>query len=147
MRLNMALPTASEINVFDSLDERCACEHFLGKTIEQAETLFRDNAPRYQEDLMWMGPVAFRYYLAAYIRYIQSDEASGDSDAVNCFHGLIEWRVKHTRADVVPIRQALESACRYIIQNFRKFDVAPLYGNLCGAFEALLAELNAPHAR
>ena len=37
------LPTAEEINVFDSLDERHAVEVFLGKDLEQAEALFREN--------------------------------------------------------------------------------------------------------
>ena len=52
------LPTAEEINVFDSLDERCAVKNFLGKNQEQAHSLFRENFLRYQEDLMWMGPIA-----------------------------------------------------------------------------------------
>lgn len=38
------LPTCREINVYDSLDERSACEHFLGKTLEEAEALFRENS-------------------------------------------------------------------------------------------------------
>jgi hypothetical protein len=38
------LPTREEINVFDSLDERAACDHFLNKTLDEAEALFRENA-------------------------------------------------------------------------------------------------------
>jgi hypothetical protein len=43
----MALPTRDDINVHDSLDERSACEHFFGKTLEGAETLFRENSLYY----------------------------------------------------------------------------------------------------
>src|SRR6185437_15714897 len=57
------LPTAEEINVFDSLDELDAVEHFLGKDLEQAQSLFRENFLRYQEDLMFMGPKAFQFYV------------------------------------------------------------------------------------
>jgi hypothetical protein len=88
----MKLPTAAEINIHDSLDERSACEHFLGKSVAEAETLFRDNALYYQEDLMFMGPIAFRYYVPAFINYIRGEGSSrGDSDAINCFHGLVKF--------------------------------------------------------
>ena len=63
------IPTSNEINVYDSLDERSACEHFQGKNLDEAELLFRENSLCYQEDLMWMGPMAFRYYVEAAIRY------------------------------------------------------------------------------
>ena len=51
----MTLPTAADINVHDSLDEQHACQVFLGKSIDQAEALFRENGLFYQEDLMGMG--------------------------------------------------------------------------------------------
>jgi hypothetical protein len=142
----MALPTASDINVFDSLDERSACEHFLGKTIEQAEAMFRDNAIRYQEDLMWMGPAAFRYYLPAFIAYIKSSSACGDADAINCFHGLIQWWLKHYRSDFLSVRDVVEAACRYILEDYGKFRVTSVYGDLSKALKELLAELDAPYA-
>lgn len=40
-------PTEQEINVFDSLDERCAVRSFLGKDADQAQALFRENFGRY----------------------------------------------------------------------------------------------------
>ena len=70
------IPSRSDINVFDTLDERDACEHFLGKNIDEAEALFREDFLCYQEDLMWMGPRAFRYYVHAAINYIHSDAAT-----------------------------------------------------------------------
>src|SRR4051794_16209879 len=83
----MTLPTQAEINVYDSLDERCACSHFLGKTLEDAQALFASNALAYQEDLMFMGPIAFRYYLEAAIRYI---EATRDDVMVSALAGVLE---------------------------------------------------------
>ena len=81
----MTLPTRQEINVHDSLDEQSACEHFLGKTLEEAEALFRDNSLYYQEDLMFMGPIGFRFYVPALVNYIRSNAATGDADIINCF--------------------------------------------------------------
>lgn len=43
----MQLPSRDEINVHDSLDERSACDSFLGKTLEQAEALFHENSLDY----------------------------------------------------------------------------------------------------
>src|SRR5580704_9995421 len=75
------LPTEEEISVFDSLDERWAVIHFLGKDLEQAQALFRENFLHYQEALMWMGPKAFRFYVLAAIKYLLSEESNGNSDA------------------------------------------------------------------
>src|SRR6476659_4855107 len=132
------IPTREQINVDDSLDERVACEHFLGKSVAEAEALFRDNALLYQEDLMWMGPVAFRYYVTAIIRYIQSEAASGDPDIINCFAGLLEFRLEHEPNELRPIMDQLSSICRYVVERYQKFDVAPdIYGDMRTRFARL----------
>src|SRR5687768_7119908 len=126
----MGPPGAKQINVNDSLDEQWACKHFLGKTVEQAELLFRENALYYQEALGWMGPVAFRYYISAFIRYIQSEHSAGDADAVSCFASILEQRIEKTR-DVSPVAGALADACRYVMKHYDRFDVdQSIYGDL-----------------
>ncbi len=79
------VPSEADINVYDSLDERWAVGNFLGKTLQQAEELFRESAVTYQEDLQHMGPVAFRFYVPAFVSYLRSAVSSGDSYAVNGF--------------------------------------------------------------
>lgn len=135
----MTLPTAKEINVHDSLDEQHACKIFLGKSIEEAEALFRENAIFYHEDLMWMGPVAFRFYSAAAIRYIRSEAASGDSDAINSLVGVLEFRLeREPPAELIPIAAELASVCDFIIQHYERFDIAPeIYGDIRARFQAL----------
>ena len=81
--MTASLPTLADINVHDSLDERSAVEHFFGQDLLQAEVLFRENFLYYQEDLMWMGPRAFCFYVDAAIAYLLSPAASGDSDAIH----------------------------------------------------------------
>jgi hypothetical protein len=46
----MTIPSATDINGHDSLDERHAGKIFLGQSLEEA--LFRENALCYFEDLM-----------------------------------------------------------------------------------------------
>lgn len=138
----MSLPTREEINIHDSLDERNACAHFLGKTLKQAEELFRENSIDYQEDLMWMGIGAFKYYVQAFISYIQSKESAGDSDAINCFAGLLEFRVEREQENLNPIAQQLANACRYIISHYDRFDVTTeIYGDLRARYEGLIQKL------
>jgi hypothetical protein len=81
----MRLPTAKDISPkfgtdYEGNDERCAREHFLGKSLDEAEALFRQNALFYEEDLLWMGAPAFRYYVPAFIRYIRSEHSRCDPD-------------------------------------------------------------------
>ncbi|MFO1042272.1 MAG: hypothetical protein U0941_10835 [Planctomycetaceae bacterium] len=132
----MTLATRQDINVHDSLDERSACEHFLGKSLEEAEGLFRENSFYYQEDLMFMGASAFRFYVRAVISYIQSEAATGDSDIINCFAGLLEHRAEFESQELVA--PLLASACRYIIEHYDTFTLTPdIYGDLRPRFQAL----------
>ena len=134
----MTLPTAKEINPYDDLDGQVACKNFLGKSLDEAEALFRENSTCYQEDLMWMGPVAFRFYVPALIHYIQSESATGDSDIINCFAGLLEFRLEHEAAELVPIAEQLASVCSYVVQYYNRFDLTPeIYGDLRPRFQAL----------
>jgi hypothetical protein len=121
----MSLPSRQDINVHDSLDERSACEHFLGRTLEQAEALFRENWHYYQEDLMWMGPAAFRFYVQAVFRYIQSEAAAGDSSVISCLAMILEFRLEHESAELAPIADQLVSICAYIIDQRERFDFTP----------------------
>ena len=134
----MNLPTREEINVHDSLDERTACEHFLGKTLDEAEELFQENSLYYQEDLMWMGPIAFRFYVQALLNYIQSDSSIGDSDIINCFADFLEYRLEREAAELRPIAENLASVCAYIVHYHAKFELQPeIYGDLRPRFKNL----------
>jgi hypothetical protein len=134
----MTLPTRQDINLHDSLDERHACEIFLGKSLEEAEALFRENALFYHEDLMWMGPVAFRFYVGAAIRYIQSEAAAGDSDAVNSFVGVLEYWSEHEPAELVPIAAPLAAFCGYIVEHHDRFDLTlEIHGDVRARFQVL----------
>lgn len=121
----MTVPTRNDINVHDSLDERKACEHFLGKTVEQAEALFRENPIYYQEDLMWMGPVAFRYYIRAATNYIRSGAATGDSAMVICLASLLEFRLEYESAELEPVAQELAAVCGYVLDHYERFILTP----------------------
>lgn len=134
----MTLPTRQDINVHDSLDERSACEHFLGKSLDEAEALFRENALYYQEDLMFMGASAFRFYVSAAIGYIQSEAATHDSDIIICFASILEHRLEFEAEKLVAVASQLFAVCRYILAHYDRFDLSPeVYGDLRPRFQLL----------
>ncbi len=129
--MHLVLPTAEEINIHDSLDERHACRMFLGKTVAEAETLFRENALLYSEDLLWMGPIAFQFYLRAFVNYLEGSASAGDSDAINCFVGLIEFRAEQCPETLRTVRAEIGATCRGLAANIDKFDAGQgIYGEL-----------------
>ena len=134
----MTIPTRQDINVHDSLDERTACEHFLGKNLAEAEGLFREASITYQEDLMFMGASAFRFYVQAAISYIKSEAATGDSDIISCFAGILEHRLEHEADELRPIAERLAATCGYIIEHYDRFDLSPdVYGDIRPRFQTL----------
>ena len=72
------LPSKSDINIHNSLDEQSAVEYFLDKNLIEAECLFRDNFLYYYGYLMWMGPIAFNYYVQAAVNYLLGPDSVGD---------------------------------------------------------------------
>ena len=122
----MPIPTRRDIDVYGSPDEGAACQHFLGKTVEDAEILFREAGIVYQEDLMWMGAVAFRYYVKAAIAYIRSEMAIGDACMVRSFSAVLQFRLDtDPEAALLPVVDDLLSVCVYIMENTNKFDFQP----------------------
>ncbi len=139
-RLNlMQLPTESEINpIPENLDGQYAVRHFLGKTLEQAEALFREDSLTYQEDLMFMGAPAFRFYVAAAINYIRSEAVADDPSIISCFAAVLESRFEYEAGEVVAVAPLLASACRHIVDDYERFDVTPaIYGDLRPRYESL----------
>jgi len=145
----MPLPTRQEICPHDDLDGRVACEHFLGRNLVQAEALFRENSIYYQGDLMWMGVVAFRYYLPAVVLFVQSEAATDDSDFIAHFASTLEFRLEYEAQDLQPVAEQLALLCCYIIEHWSRFesgsefydDVRTRYQTLHQTFSRLAAEI------
>jgi hypothetical protein len=134
------LPTEDELDIYHSQDERIATEHFLNKTLEQAEKMFRGNGLYYQEDLMWMGPKAFHFYLQAVINYLMSDASANDADFVSALNAVIRFRMQEEGflSAVDNVRKLVD----YVIDHFDKYGVnSDIYGDLLGEYRQLKSEL------
>jgi hypothetical protein len=138
----MVLPADEEINVHNSLDEITASEHFLGKTVEQAEALFRENSAYYQEDLMWMGPRAFHFYLQAVINYLRSDHSAGDDHLIDCLYEIVVFRSQEEGFSIA--RERVNEMIDHIIENYARYEVdAGIYGDLLEKYRRLRVQLEA----
>lgn len=136
-----SLPTAAEIDPDDTPDGRYAVRHFLGKTVEEAEKLFGNTISlTFTEDLDWMGPVGFRYYVYAAILYARNDRSSGDPDFINGFAGCLQRRLESEPAELVSCASYLRDACAHILHHFDRYDADPeIYVGLHAQYEALLS--------
>lgn len=96
----MKMPGKNSWGVIEknNLDAECAFRQFAGKTQEQAEELFRENALYYQEDLLAMPSIAFNYYAPVFAKYILSNTAKGDSDGASSFLHLVIELVEANRS-------------------------------------------------
>jgi len=90
------------------LDAKYAYQNFHGKSLGEAVKLFEDNALRYQEDVLFMPSRVFGYYIKAYMTYLTSDAAQGDSDGASCFIALIAFKAEHQPADIAPLWPEIE---------------------------------------
>lgn len=136
----MNLPSKADMDVYGSPDELSACDHFLGKTIEQAEVMFRESGEYYQEDLMWMGPVGFSFYLRAAINYLQSEAAVGDDHLIDCLHNVVMFRMEQDgfALAIKGVKQVVD----YVIANYQKFQVnEDIYGDVLEKYNSLSCRL------
>lgn len=141
----MSPPTLKDINRFDSLDEREAVRHFLGKSLEEALALFAENSLYYQENLMWMGPRAFRFYVQAAVAYLESDPGGDDIDMLSGFAGILEYWIENEPEELRPISIWLIEACETCLRHLAHENFDPgIHGDLPCRFEAakrMLADL------
>lgn len=136
-------PTAREINVFDSLDERSAAEHFLGKDRSEAESLFAENFLFYGEDLMWMGPRAFGYYVKAAVRALLGTTEAGDSDAANSFLAVAQFRLEDDAASITEALPGIRAALAELREKLvLAAEDAAIYGDLRSKCDALIRQID-----
>ena len=138
------LPSAREINpIPECLDGRYAEEHFLGKDLDGAVTLFADNFLRYQEDLMSMGPVAFKFYIRAAIDYAESDEARFDCDIARTVVLLLDHKWHYEAGHVADLRELFLGYAERLIERMSSMDFqSEIDHRLKRKVERLIAKIN-----
>jgi hypothetical protein len=123
------LPTREDFIDIGDLDQVAAFDDFGGKTLEEVRAACGENALGVCEALMWMGRVAFSYYLQAALDYVASAEALEDSTMISGLLATLDFRADPDRELIATprVRQTID----YIVENYDCFDVTPeIYGDL-----------------
>ncbi len=122
------------------LDEAYARRKFSGKSFEEALELFRSSDVLMRsEDLSYMPPVPFRYYMLVFKAHVMA-KADGEqrddaSDAAGTFLNLVERKLQAEIGFIAPIMEDLLPAIEFIAMNQDKYD-APrdIYGDFRDQF-------------
>jgi hypothetical protein len=110
--------------------------------LAEAEAVIREQAPSIIEDLMWMGPVGFGYYVDAAIRFLGSPAADADSDSVCMFLSAVEYQVEHNLPRIRPASGRLAAALGDLLADLARFDIDPdIYGDVPARVAALRRSL------
>lgn len=137
----MNIPTEADWRSEDwegDLDTEWAYREFHGKTMEEAVRLFEDNALRCSENLIYMPNRVFGFYLKAYITYLMSDAAVGDSNGASCFIGLIRLRAESKRDDIIPLWPEIEPMLKYLAEHQERFEAEWI---IYGCFRSQIHEI------
>jgi hypothetical protein len=138
----MKIPDRHDWGSLDEcLDLKSAFKSFYQKSLAEAEIMFAQNALYYQEDLMWMPKIPFRFYLPAYINYLMSEESKGDSDAANGFLSLIDWKLDPESGemdDLAPLWPDTLRVLHHIEERQRWYDAeVEIYGDFKASVSSL----------
>lgn len=144
----MRLPTELEINpVPGFLDGDAAVRMFHGKTVDEAELLFRESGLDRQEDLMFMGPVGYIFYFPAALTYLRSSDSAQDADFLSSMVGMMEFRVIDEHNDAEALIAAFPDMltfCEHALSHYDFYDVdEEIYGDLRPRLQVLSTRLGA----
>lgn len=128
----MRIPDKSDWAGYEAdLDVRHLHKLFFGKSYIEVEGYFANGrAIERMDELLFAPRRVFQYYVHAFIGYLLSQEAKGDSDAASPFLSLLEAREKRDPGSVAAIYSALSNALEFVASRQDYFDADPnIYGN------------------
>ncbi len=122
------------------LDANYAFKVFFGRTISEVVPLFGVNPLERTNELRFMRPIPFRYYILAFRDYLLSKESRDDADAASCYLSLIGEKIMEQPDTIGPVFPALmESMCK-IAENQDFYDAdEDIYGNFEELRERIMA--------
>jgi hypothetical protein len=120
----MNLPTAKEINPNHDPDGRHAEEIFLNKSLLDAELLFCKST-NFFEDLMFMGPKAFCYYIQAYRSYFISDNSKRNTE--NLIFGLspLTLQYQDNKKEIKKVIPIIKEITSHVVENYESIAEDP----------------------
>jgi hypothetical protein len=107
-------------------DARFAWSHFGGMTLEEAFSRFIECPENYQEDFMFMGTAAFRFYFPVIDRFLRQTTHIPSADRGDRLSWILAQCLAHqfTEPDAILIRERRNEAldlCNFMIVNIDAF--------------------------
>jgi hypothetical protein len=134
-RTEGSLPTEADINpIPGDLDGEVAAKHFLGKSVQGIAALLDENGIAYQEDLMWMGPKAFCFYLPAFLDHMH---LRPDSELAPFLASTVEFRLEHDADAVQPSFPTISAICSLLLEQDGDRVAPDLKQRLCAIRERI----------
>lgn len=144
-----SLPRKSDINVYGTLEEMDAVRDFFGKTREEIYQALLTNYERLQEELAFMGPVAFAYYAPAWERlfdsFTESDEVDDVAGWTKCIITCRCFDLEHETQESTAALRRMPACC----ESFYRSEACRTYyteGYMLPALEKELDECSKLHA-
>jgi hypothetical protein len=115
----------------DDLDVRYMHRLFFGKSIDEVLEYFEGGrAIERCSELLFAPRSVFQYYIQAFVKFLMSENAAGESDAASPFLDLLASREKEDPGSVSAIFSSLASCIDYVASNQAFFEAnEDIYGN------------------
>lgn len=141
----MEIPSREDWSGFEkNLDAQYAFKIFFGKSISEAIQLIQKNPIERGEEIRFMPPVPFRYYILAFRDYVLSEKSRDDSDAASCYLHLLDDKVADEPETINPVMPALIESVQKVAEA-RSFYDADL--DIYGDFEQIGARILAAYRK
>jgi hypothetical protein len=132
-RSHVSVPTEKDWGDYQAdLDTKYAHDLFAGRTNQEMQVHFRRNPIERADELRWMPPVPFRYYVLGFRDFVIARDFDflSASDAASCFLGLVLEKLEKQANDIIPVMRELLPALEYIAENQGQFEAdKSIYGD------------------
>jgi len=115
----------------DDLDVKYFYDFAYGKSIDDIQNHFGEGVSIERADELLFSPrIVFQYYIQAFVKYIMSEKAKGDSDSASSFIRLLLSREEKDPGSVKNIYQSLAETIDFIANNQEYYDAdLDIYGS------------------
>jgi len=123
-------------NYQDDLDQDYAHQIFAGRDLHQVMSAFARSSIERAEDLRFMPPIPFQYYIFSFCDFVTSsevftlNEGMDASDAASCFLNLIIYKLEHQKSDIQPVINEVMPFVEQVALNQSQYDAdSDIYGD------------------
>ncbi|WP_459556123.1 hypothetical protein [Lacunimicrobium album] len=132
------LPTEQEINpVPEDLDGQVALRNFLGKARQQIFDEFDKEGFYYTEDLMFMGSIAFCFYLTPAVDFVLTTRSRGYAGLIHAMTLTLQHRLEWDDEIAAALPDIIRYS-RYVLEHYDAFEIDPV---IRGDFRPILHDV------